>query len=95
MAADKDLQGTLDDLLARMQGLTKVRDRLVRDTAALEERRDAALAELAKLGIQAEGMSAKELEALRSKLAGELETKLETLTTLVEKGEALVQQAGY
>lgn len=96
MAAEAaDLQTKLDDLLARVATLGKTKDKLIRDAAALEERRDAALAELTKLGYDVADLDATGLEKLRAKVAGELETSLDKLAELVEKGEELVQQAGY
>lgn len=96
MAAEAaDLQTKLDDLLARVATLGKTKDKLIRDAAALEERRDTALAELTKLGYDVADLDAAGLEKLRVKVAGELEASLDKLSELVEKGEELVQQAGY
>jgi hypothetical protein len=95
MAAETDLQTKLDDLLGRVATLGKTKDKLIRDAAALEERRDAALAELTKLGYDVADTDAAGLEKLRLKVTGELEASLDKLSELVKKGEELVNQAGY
>ena len=90
---DQTTQQQIATLQAQVKKLNTSRDQLIRDTGAAERKLEEAMEKLKELGIDAAGLTSKELQDMAVALEGQLTDKLAELSTKVAESEALIQKA--
>lgn len=84
-------QETIKKVQQRLKSLQNDRDRILRQQAVQEQKRDEAYKNLRQLGItNPESMTSKELQALAESKNKELEEKIKEIELQLEQGEALI-----
>lgn len=77
----------------QVKKLQTSRDQLIRDTGVAERKLEESLEKLKELGIDAAGLTSKELQDMAVELETTLKSKLTELSTQVTNSEALVAKA--